>query len=119
MALKLEAQPVPLLLAHDGVVRVIGSRVTLDTIVAAFQTGATAEEIVQQYPSLQLADVYAVIAYYLRQRPEVETYLRERHRLAKRVRAQTRSRFDTTGVRDRLLARRTKPTVRSDDSAGG
>ncbi len=32
----------------DGVVRVGGSRVTLDSIIAAFMEGATAEEIVQQ-----------------------------------------------------------------------
>ncbi|MEP0758427.1 DUF433 domain-containing protein [Trichocoleus sp. DQ-A2] len=41
-----------------------GTRVTLDTVVAAFNSGATAEEIVFQYPSLQLANIYAVISYY-------------------------------------------------------
>jgi hypothetical protein len=35
----------------DGVVRVAGTRVTLDTVVGAFDTGATAEEIAQQYSS--------------------------------------------------------------------
>lgn len=39
----------------DGVVRVAGTRVTLDTVVAAFEEGATAEEIAQQYPSLAFA----------------------------------------------------------------
>ena len=39
---------------------------TLDTVISAFNADATAEEIVQQYPSIALADVYSVIAYYLR-----------------------------------------------------
>lgn len=52
-----------------------GTRVTLDTLVAAFDAGATAEEIAQQYPSVALADVYAVIAYYLLHQPEIQAYL--------------------------------------------
>lgn len=51
--------------------RVGGTRVTLDTLVAAFEQGATTEEIAQQYPSPGLADVYSVIGYYLRRRDEV------------------------------------------------
>jgi uncharacterized protein (DUF433 family) len=55
-------EPVPLQTDADGVIRIGGTRVTLDTLAAAFDAGATAEEIVQQYPSLALADVYSVIA---------------------------------------------------------
>jgi uncharacterized protein (DUF433 family) len=43
-------------LTVDGVVRVGGTHMTLDTVVAVFEEGATAEEIVKQYPSLRLAD---------------------------------------------------------------
>ncbi len=50
----------PLAAGSDGVIRVAGTRVTLDTIASAFERGATAEEIVQQYPSLPLAAVYSV-----------------------------------------------------------
>lgn len=96
---------VPLVRDVDGVIRVGVTRVTLDTIVASFLDGATAEEIVYQYPSLELPDVYSVIAYYLRQRPEVEDYLRQRRDLAAVVRDQNETHFDPTGVRDRLLAR--------------
>jgi len=49
----------------QGVYRVGNSRVTLDLVVRAFSRGATPEEIVQDYPSLQLADIYQVIGYYL------------------------------------------------------
>ena len=106
MSLVISAEPIPLATDADGIVRVGGTRVTLDTVVAAFDEGATAEEIVQQYPSLHLADVYAVIGYYLRRRTEVEVYLRQRREQAGDTRRQNESRFDPQGVRDRLLARR-------------
>jgi hypothetical protein len=41
----------------DGVIRVDGTRVTLDTVVATFDAGATPEEIVQQYPSVALPHI--------------------------------------------------------------
>jgi uncharacterized protein (DUF433 family) len=90
----------------DGVIRVGGTRVTLDTVVAAYRDGATAEEISRQYPSLELVDVYAAIVYYLRRRSEVEAYLSEREARAAMIRRDNESRFDPAGVRERLLARR-------------
>ncbi len=90
----------------DGVIRVAGTRVTLDTLVEAFNEGATAEEITQQYPSLELGDVYAMIGYYLHNRDEVEQYLERRREQAVRVRIENEARFDPEGIRDRLLARR-------------
>jgi hypothetical protein len=80
--------------------------VTLDTVVGAFERGATAEEIVQRYPVLRLSDVYAVIGYYLRHQPEVHAYLERRQQEAARVRQENLRRFDPQGIRDRLLARR-------------
>jgi len=72
----LEIQPIALQSAMnaDGVMRVGGTRVTLDTVVRAFLRGAAAEEIAQQYPSLSLTDVYAAISYYLQHRAAVEKY---------------------------------------------
>jgi uncharacterized protein (DUF433 family) len=104
--MEVTVQPVPLEADREGVLRVGGTRVTLDTVVDAFREGATPEEIVQQYPSLSLADVYAVIGYYLQQQPEVEAYLRQRRQQAARVREQNEARYDPQGIRDRLLARR-------------
>ena len=72
MSLAVVAEPAPLAVDHDGVMRVGGTRVTLATIVTAFHEGATAETIVQQYPSLTLADVYAVIGYYLRHQADFD-----------------------------------------------
>jgi uncharacterized protein (DUF433 family) len=104
--LVITTEPIPLETDADGVVRVGGTRVTLDTIVAAFKEGATAEEIVFQYPSLNLPDVYFAIGYYLQRRGEVEAYLQQRQQLADEVRQQNEARFDPRGIRDRLLARR-------------
>ncbi len=106
MTLMIEAEQVPLKATVDGVWRVGGTRVTLDTVVAAFNDGATAEEIVHQYPVLRLADVYAVIGYYLQHRSEIEAYLRERQQQAEAVRRENEARFDSRGIRERLLARR-------------
>ena len=99
-------EQVPIHTDAHGVVRVARTRVTLETIVDAFETGATAEEIAQQFPTVSLVDVYSVITYYLRHKPEVETYLHEREALAEQVRAEVERRSSSAGIRERLLARR-------------
>jgi uncharacterized protein (DUF433 family) len=116
--LLIETEPIPLETDADGVVRVGGTRVTLDTIVAAFREGATAEEIVYQYPSLNLADAYSVIGYYLRRHPQVEAYLRRRQRQRAEIREHNENRFDPSGMRDRLLARRAGHEAVNDAAAG-
>lgn len=105
MALMIETTPVPLEINRHGVVQVRGSRVTLDSIVAAFERGATVEEIVQQYPTLHLADIYAVISYYLRNQTAVLAYLAERADAATAVRREAERRSPQQGIRERLLAR--------------
>lgn len=101
---------IPLQTDSTGVIRIAGTRITLDTVVGAFCDGATAEEIVQQYPSLNLADVYHVIGYYLRRTSEVDAYLQARKVDGEALRRQNESRFDPHGVRARLLARRSGGT---------
>ena len=108
MGLALLKEPIPIETDLDGTARLSGSRVTLDSIVAAFNAGATAEEIVYQYPTLQLSDIYAVITYYLRQQKDVDTYLLERRKASNRVRQHNQARFGMIGVRERLLARQEK-----------
>jgi uncharacterized protein (DUF433 family) len=98
--------PVPLQTDEDGAVRVGGTRVTLDTVVAAFQDGATAEEIAEQFPAVALPDVYAVIAYYLRHRQEVESYVEQGRRQGDSSRRAHETKLDRQEVRNRLLARR-------------
>jgi uncharacterized protein (DUF433 family) len=100
------AEPPPLKVDAEGTVRVQGTRVTLDTVVGAFDEGCTAEEILLDYPSLKLADIYAVIAYYLRHREEVGAYLEQRQRKAEEVRRKIERVCPPDNFRERLLARR-------------
>jgi uncharacterized protein (DUF433 family) len=108
MSLTISTEPVPLEADADGVVRVAGTRVSLDSVIFAFNEGSTPEEIVQQYTTLDLADVYAVIGYYLQHRGEVNEYLAVRRAQRAEIRKEVEARFDPHGVRDRLLARRKK-----------
>jgi uncharacterized protein (DUF433 family) len=108
MILRIEQEQVPLKTNSDGVVRVGSTRVTLDTVITAFKEGAAAEEIVFRYPSLLLADVYAILSYYLRRPEEIEDYLNQRQHKANEVKRQYSSLFDNQGIRDRLLVRQAK-----------
>ncbi|PYS09696.1 MAG: hypothetical protein DMG17_26380 [Acidobacteria bacterium] len=98
MKLSIEPGTAPLTTGQDSVVRIGKSRVTLDTVVYAFNDGANAEEILERYPSLQLADIYSVIAFYLRHRTEVDTYLKDREAFRVEVRRENESRLPSTGL---------------------
>lgn len=106
MTLTITSEPTPIKEDANGVVRVAKTRITLDTVISAFLEGCTAEEIAQQYPSLQLSDIYLVIGYYLRHTDEVNTYLAQRQREANQIQQEAEKRFNPIGIRDRLLARR-------------
>jgi uncharacterized protein (DUF433 family) len=92
--LVIAAQTIPILQGRgsanaidpDGVARVGQTRVTLDTVVAAFDRGSTAEEIVYQYPALKLSDVYTTISFYLNHQQEVAEYLQQRQQQAQEIR---------------------------------
>jgi len=83
----------------------VNTRVTLETLVSAFNNGSTAEEIVYQFPVLNLADVYAVITYYLRNRDIVEKYINNRTRLAEQFEQRNQKNKNMNDIRKRLLAR--------------
>ncbi|HYP39874.1 MAG TPA: DUF433 domain-containing protein [Chloroflexia bacterium] len=113
MTFSIIEEPIPLKIDADGVVRIGGTRVTLDTIVYAFKQGMAAEEIMQQYPSVQLANIYYAIGYFLRRQSEVEEYLREREQQAEEIRALYSQPVDVQGLRERVLARR--PAAREEE----
>jgi len=100
-------ETIPLKMNKDGVILVSKTRVTLDTIIAAFTEGATAEEIAYQYPVVPLADIYSVIGYYLHQKKEMDTYLKRCAKVAEEVRKRNEAKLNATGIRERLLARKT------------
>ena len=105
MPISITSLPAPLRVDDDGVIRVRATRVPLDSIVVAFQHGATPEEIVQQFPVLSLVDVYATISYYLQRRDELDAYLEDRQAEAEALRAKVIERADLTDTRERLQAR--------------
>jgi uncharacterized protein (DUF433 family) len=106
MALTVDAEPLPLAADPNGVVRVGGTRVTLDTVVGAFNAGSAPEEIVLRYDSLRLGDVYLVLGYYLRHRAEVDAYLTGRRQRGDERRAEAEAKAPWREVRERLLAPR-------------
>ncbi len=107
MTFTAQAEAPPLRQDAGGALRVGNSRVLLELVIRTFQDGATPETIVQRYSTLALPDVYAVIAFYLRHRGEVEEYLADRERQAEDVRQRIRSQQgDLSEIRARLLERR-------------
>jgi len=105
MAMIIQSEAPPLRQDTSGALRVGASRVLVELVIRAFQDGATPEAIAQRYPTATLADIYAVIAYYLRHRQEVEAYLAEREQQAQEVRQRIeRHQGDLADLRRRILA---------------
>ena len=106
MNISIVTKPVPLHLDAAGVLRVGGTRVSLDSVLASFHEGATPEEIVQQYDTVSLADVYAVIGYYLENQSAIDSYLAARRIHREELRQEIETRYSPYRIRQRLLARR-------------
>ncbi len=104
--LPLHAEPPPLRVDEGGAVRVGKSRVSLDLVVEQYENGMTPEDLVRAYDTLDLADVHAVIAYYLRHREEVRAYLKRREEEAQALQARIEAEHPRIS-RAELLARRT------------
>ncbi len=109
MNMPVQAVSVPLFDDGHGGLRVCGTRVLLERIIHAFEDGATPEGIAQSYDTLALADVYAVLTWYLRNKSDVEEYLRERAVKADAIRQKIEAKQpDRAALRARLMARRAK-----------
>ena len=103
--LPLHAEPPPLRVDEGGAVRVGTSRVSLDLVVEQYENGVAPEDLVRAYDTLALADVHAVIAYYLRHRSEVRAYLTRRAEEAADLRARIEAESPRVS-REELTARR-------------
>ena len=99
----------PLVVTEQGIIRVKGSRVSLDSIIHHFKLGATAEQIVQSFPAISLGDIYSSIAYYLTHRPEIEEYLQQQETAANALQEQLESnpsyQSEIAELRARILGR--------------
>jgi uncharacterized protein (DUF433 family) len=105
-------QNLPLRLTEDGTIRIEGSRVSLDSVVHHYKLGASAEQIAQKFPALDLADVYAAITYYLNHKAAVEEYLREQEEkgdeIQMRIESDPQYQKNSAELRARLLARKSE-----------
>lgn len=101
----LEAIALPLRDDATGVLRVGGTRVTFESVMWAWRDGATAEGIVEAFPALRLADVYAVVAYALTHEAEVDDYLARASAQERVAIDRLAHDFPQVGLRERLLAR--------------
>jgi uncharacterized protein (DUF433 family) len=99
----------PFVVTEQGTIRIKGSRVSVDSIIHHFKLGATAEQIVQSFPSLTLGDVYSSIAYYLTHHHEMEEYLEEQTVAADNLQGELESNPDYQAeiaeLRSRMLGR--------------
>lgn len=73
-------ETIPLTMDALDSYRVGSSRVTLDVVIRALNRGATAEEIAQDDPSLDLAVVCQVTGYYLKRGSDLVEYFERRAR---------------------------------------
>lgn len=99
---------VPLTLGSDSVIRIVSTRVTLESVVQAFKNGSTAEEIAFQYTVLDLSDVYAVISYYLKNQSTVEKYMNTSQLAAEEIKSVIQEHFQLNDMRQRLMTRQSK-----------
>lgn len=95
---------------RDGGYYVRNSRVNLDSIVAAFADGLSAETIATDcFPVLSLEQVYGAITYYLRHRAQIDAYLAEGDKAYDSFRAEIRARYPAVSRRlDDNLKRETE-----------
>jgi uncharacterized protein (DUF433 family) len=105
-----ESEPLPLRWDPAGAVRVGKTKVTLDAVVYAFNNGCAAEEIMLQYRTLTLPDIYGALFYYLRHREQVDAYIAERRLEAEELRRKIEELCPPDGLRERLLARQAQQT---------
>ena len=86
-----------------GVLRIGDTRVSLDSVIIAFNQGSAPEQIVYDYDTLTLSEVYAAISYYLQNRETVDAYLAKRAKQNEKLREANDARFGHQGIREKLL----------------
>jgi len=60
---------------RDGGYWIMGTRISLDSIVYAFKRGAAPESIKRAFPLLTLEEIDGAITFYLAYQQEIDTYL--------------------------------------------
>jgi uncharacterized protein (DUF433 family) len=108
----IQTDPIPLHVDEHGSIRVGGSQVLLDVVIEHFNNGAEPEAIAHGFPTLNLADVYGVIAYYLRHRKDIDAYIDARRRDAEKLRQEIEAKQPSRAeLRAKLLARKAQMEI--------
>ena len=105
----IHSDPVPLRVDETGTIRVGNTRITLDVLLGFLLRGVQPEQMVstEWYPTLSLADVHGVLAYYYRHQAELDEYLQSRREEADTRQQEIEATQPTFAeVKARLLARR-------------
>jgi uncharacterized protein (DUF433 family) len=100
------ADPLPLKIEPSGVMRIGATRVSLESAIHAYRRGLSPEQIVEQYDTLDLGDVYAIISYYLHHRQQIDEYVASRSEELDRFESESIASGGTpTGLRERFRSR--------------
>jgi uncharacterized protein (DUF433 family) len=89
-----------------GVLRIGRTRVSLDSLVAAYNEGASADELAEGFPTLTLGYIHATLGFYHQNRADLDAYLEHARTEEDRLQEETQRRFQTDAGRDRIVARR-------------
>ena len=79
---------------------------TVEVVIGQFLSGATPEQIQDDFSTLGLAEIYGVVSYYITHRREVESYIEERGVLAEEIRRKWETRSDVQKLRQKLRSAR-------------
>jgi uncharacterized protein (DUF433 family) len=63
-------------------IRIKGHRIDIEHVIRFFHEDLTPAQILEQYPTLTLEEVYATITYYLHNREAVDKYIEEGEKVA-------------------------------------
>jgi uncharacterized protein (DUF433 family) len=96
---------------QEGAYRIVGTRVSLDSVVYAFGRGASPESIQRSFPSLTLEQIYGAITFYLSHQEEIDQYLLDGE--AEREKLRAASRTANAELYEKLKARKESLTPRS------
>lgn len=100
----LKSDPLPLARDTAGVIRIGGTRVSLESLVVSYEAGASIQDLAEAFPDLSLYDIHSTIAYYLKHREEVQEYIGTRRRVAEATEARLREEFPEAYRRVRMAA---------------
>jgi uncharacterized protein (DUF433 family) len=94
----------------DGGIRLTGHRISLCDVVSFYNEGYSPEMLVCQFPTLPLALVHKVIAFYLENQAEVDCYVAEEEAACECLRANAPPSPSLVELRQRAEAKRRAAT---------